>query len=64
MGGSLTGMAQEIDPVREYVTPTKKQLRARRNRSLAIGVALAVFVILVYFGSLVKIAPHLLHGGG
>ncbi|KFB10756.1 hypothetical protein [Nitratireductor basaltis] len=43
----------------DRVTPTEKQLRARRRRSIAIALALVAFVLLVYFGSLAKLGPAL-----
>jgi hypothetical protein len=39
----------------ETVKPTDAQTKARRSRSLAIGIALAVFVVLVYVTSIVKL---------
>lgn len=39
----------------ELVTPTEKQAKARRSRNVAIGVALAVFVVLVYITSIAKL---------
>ncbi len=41
------------------ITPTDSQLKARRSRSLAIGLALAAFVVLVYIVSLAKLGPAL-----
>jgi hypothetical protein len=38
----------------EMVTLTESQKKARRNRSVAIGLALAAFVIIVYLGSIAK----------
>lgn len=43
----------------ETVKPTEAQLKARRNRSIWLAVALAAFVILVYVGSLAKFGPGL-----
>lgn len=45
----------------ETVKPTEAQQKARRYRSIAIGVALAIFVILVYVVSIVKIGPGVLN---
>jgi hypothetical protein len=39
--------------------PTDKQLKARRNRSVWMAVALAVFVVVVYFASLARMGPAL-----
>ncbi len=44
---------------RETITPTKTQLKARRSRNIAIGLALAAFVVLVYVASLAKLGPAL-----
>ncbi|WP_173931057.1 hypothetical protein [Chelativorans sp. Marseille-P2723] len=44
-------------PEQERIKPTEKQLKARRNRSIAIALALAAFVIIVYLGSLMKLGP-------
>ena len=44
----------------ETVTPTAAQLKARRSRSVAIGLALAAFVIIVYVVSIVRMAPAIL----
>jgi t-SNARE complex subunit (syntaxin) len=41
----------------ETVKPTETQLKARRNRSLAIGLALAAFVVVVYVVSIVRLGP-------
>lgn len=39
----------------ETVKPTQAQQKARRSRNIAIGLALAAFVVLVYVTSLVKL---------
>ena len=39
----------------ELVTPTEQQAKARRSRNAAIGIALAVFVVFVYFTSIAKL---------
>jgi len=41
----------------DRVKPTEAQLKARRNRSIAIGLALAAFVIIVYLGTVMKLGP-------
>ena len=41
----------------ETVKPTEAQLKARRSRSVAIGLALGAFVIVVYVSSLVRMDP-------
>ena len=40
---------------------TDKQKKARRNRSVALGVALAAFVVVVYIVTIVKMGPAVLH---
>jgi hypothetical protein len=39
----------------DLVTQTDKQKKAQRSRSLAIGAALIVFVILVYIATFAKL---------
>lgn len=48
----------------EMITPTKAQLKARRNRSIAIALALAAFVIIVYVASIVRLGPAIFDRGG
>ena len=43
----------------ELVTLTERQQKARRNRSVAIGVALAVLVIIFYVATIVKFGHNL-----
>lgn len=43
----------------ETVKPTAAQTKARRSRSIAIGFALAAFVVLVYVTSIVKLGANL-----
>jgi len=43
-----------IDKKLELVTLTDSQKKARRNRSAAIGVALAVLVVIFYVATIVK----------
>lgn len=45
----------------ETIKPTEAQLKARRNRNIAIGIALALFVILVYVASVVRLGPAILN---
>ena len=52
MAGALTE-----DRKIETVKPTEAQLKARRSRNIAIGVALFVFVVLVYAVTIVKLGP-------
>jgi len=44
----------------ETVTPTEAQQKARRSRNVAIGLALAAFVVLVYVISIVKLGSAVL----
>lgn len=44
----------------ETVKPTEAQQKARRSRNVAIAVALAVFVVLVYVVSIVKLGSAVL----
>jgi hypothetical protein len=39
----------------ETVKPTEAQLKARRSRNMAIAIALAAFVVIVYATSIVKL---------
>ena len=42
----------------ELVTLTERQRKARRNRSIAIGVALAALVIIFYAATIVRVGHH------
>lgn len=44
----------------ETIKPTEAQVKARRSRSIAIGIALGLFVILVYAVSIFKLGPGVL----
>ena len=44
----------------ELVTMTPAQKKAQRSRSIAIGIALAVMVVLFYVATLVKFGPAIL----
>ncbi len=44
----------------ELVTLTDKQKKARRNRSVAIGLALFALVIIFYLATLAKFGPGIL----
>ena len=44
-------------PDNDRITLTDRQKKARRSRSVAIGLALAAFVLVVYLGSIAKFAP-------
>lgn len=45
----------------ETVELTEKQKRARRNRSIAIGIVLALLVILFYAATVIKIGPEIMN---
>lgn len=42
----------------DRVRLTDAQKKARRNRSVALGVALAAFVVVVYIVTIVKMGPN------
>lgn len=44
----------------ELVTLTDKQKKARRGRSIAIGLALVVLVIIFYVATIAKFGPAVL----
>jgi len=44
----------------DRVTLTEKQKRARRNRSVAIGLALVALVVIFYVATLAKFGPGVL----
>ena len=43
----------------DRIKPTEAQLKARRNRNVALALVLVAFVVLVYFGSIFKLGPAL-----
>jgi len=47
------------DSKHETVEPTEAQKKAQRRRSIAIGLVLAAFVIIVYVGSWAKMGATL-----
>ncbi len=46
----------------EFVTLTERQKKARRSRSVAIGLALAALVIIFYVSTIVRFDPTMLDG--
>jgi high-affinity K+ transport system ATPase subunit B len=52
----------ELDAMKddEMVTLTERQKKARRSRSLAIGIALAALVIIFYIATIAKFGPAIL----
>jgi len=51
-----------MDDKLELITLNDRQKKARRNRSVAIGLALAALVIIFYIATIVKFS-HALSGG-
>ncbi|WP_198585902.1 hypothetical protein [Pararhizobium haloflavum] len=45
----------------DKVELTDKQKRARRNRSIAIGLVLAFLVVLFYAATVIKIGPEIMN---
>jgi hypothetical protein len=45
----------------ERIELTEKQKKAQKNRSRAIGVVLALLVILFYVATVVKIGPEIMN---
>jgi hypothetical protein len=48
----------------ELVSLTDRQRRARRSRSVAIGLGLAAMVVIFYVATIVKFGPGILDRGG
>ncbi|MDB4273659.1 hypothetical protein N9867_00525 [bacterium] len=46
---------------KDMVTLTEAQRKARRSRSLAIGIALGALVIVFYVATIAKFGPAILH---
>ncbi|GAA4522918.1 hypothetical protein GCM10023174_03970 [Chelativorans composti] len=42
---------------KDLIKPTEAQLKARRNRNIALALVLLAFVLLVYFGSIFRLGP-------
>jgi len=55
-------MTMRQDSEQEFVVMTERQKKARRSRSVALGLALAAFVIVMYFVTFVKMDPSILRG--
>jgi len=45
----------------DRITPTEKQLKARRSRNIALALVLAAFVVIVYFAGIARLGPALLN---
>jgi hypothetical protein len=50
-----------VDDKLDLVTLTERQKKARRSRSLAIGLALGILVIIFYVATIAKFGPALLN---
>ncbi|WP_139973534.1 MULTISPECIES: hypothetical protein [Brucella/Ochrobactrum group] len=49
-----------MDSKLELIVPTEQQKRAQRNRSWGLAIALALFVLLVYVGTIAKLGANIL----
>lgn len=47
-------------PELELISPTEKQKKAQRNRSVGLAIALALFVLIVYVGTYAKLGANVL----
>lgn len=44
----------------ELIVPTEQQKKAQRNRSWGLAIALVLFVVLVYVGTMAKLGANVL----
>lgn len=44
----------------ELIVPTEQQKQAQRNRSWGLAIALVLFVLLVYVGTIAKLGANIL----
>ncbi|MEJ5018639.1 hypothetical protein WH297_02620 [Ochrobactrum vermis] len=49
-----------MDSELELIVPTEQQKKAQRNRSWGLAIALALFVLLVYVGTIAKLGTNIL----
>ena len=49
-----------VDSKLELIVPTEQQKRAQRNRSWGLAIALTLFVLLVYVGTIAKLGANIL----
>ncbi|MHC5231008.1 hypothetical protein [Brucella sp. LJL56] len=49
-----------MDSEMELIVPTEQQKKAQRNRSWGLAIALALFVLLVYVGTIAKLGTNIL----
>lgn len=50
------------EPVKEeleLIVPTEPQKKAQRNRSIGLAIALLLFVVLVYIGTVAKLGANM-----
>lgn len=50
-----------MERMMERIELTEKQQKARRNRSIAIGIVLALLVVLFYAATVIKIGPEIMN---
>lgn len=50
-----------MESIVDKIELTDKQKKARRGRSIAIGVVLALLVVLFYIATIVKIGPEIMN---
>jgi len=43
----------------ELIVPTEPQKKAQRNRSIGLAIALLLFVVLVYIGTVAKLGANM-----
>ncbi len=56
-------MMASNDEIRETVTLTPDELKARKRRNLWIALTITAFVVLVFFVSMAKVENGILAGG-
>ena len=49
-----------VDNELELIVPTEQQKHAQRNRSWGLAIALTLFVLLVYVGTIAKLGANIL----
>lgn len=52
-------MAPETEPPRYELTP--QQLKSRKQRNIAIGLAVGFFILLIYIVTIAKLGPGVLN---
>ena len=56
----LSEVMNEMQKPEEGIRLTEQQLRARRNRSIAIALALGAFVVVIFVVTIVKLGGNVL----